>query len=87
MRKTRPDTKPRKAGKISKNMILAETVMNFPETVPVFQKHGLHCIGCAVAAYESIEAGALAHGIDPDSLVRDLNAAVQKPKSKQSHGR
>ena len=65
--------------KISKDMRLAEVIMQHPETVPVFQKHGLHCIGCAVAAYESLEQGARAHGIDPDTLVRDLNKVLKKP--------
>ena len=77
--KAKPKARTQKAGKIKKSMSLAEVIMNHPETVPVFQKHGLHCIGCAVAAYESVEQGALAHGIDPDTLVKDLNDAVKKP--------
>ena len=76
--------KAKTAGRITKKMSLAEVIMEFPETAAVFQKHGLHCIGCAVAAYESVEQGALAHGIDPDSLVRDLNEATKKASGKQA---
>jgi len=62
--------------KITKEMPIGDVVRNHPETVPVFMKHGLHCIGCAVAAFESIAEGATAHGIDVDALVTDLNQAA-----------
>ncbi len=61
---------------ITKGMPIGDVVKRYPETIPVFMKHGLHCIGCAVAAFESIEEGALAHGIDVDALMTDLNATV-----------
>jgi hybrid cluster-associated redox disulfide protein len=77
--KPKPKSKAGKSQKIEKGMMLAEVVMRYPETIPVFQMRGLHCIGCAVSAYESVEQGALAHGIEPDTLVRDLNNAVKKP--------
>jgi len=61
---------------ITKDMTIQEVVQNNPETIRVFLEHGLHCIGCSVARYENIEQGALAHGIDVDSLIDDLNAVV-----------
>jgi hybrid cluster-associated redox disulfide protein len=59
-------------------------VQRNPETIRVFLEHGLHCIGCAVARYENIEQGALAHGIDVDALVRDLNAKVEEVRRRKS---
>lgn len=61
---------------VSKDMPIGDVVRQHPETVPVFFKHGLHCIGCQVAAYESVADGAAAHGIDIDVLMKDLNEAV-----------
>jgi hybrid cluster-associated redox disulfide protein len=58
---------------ITKEMPIGDVVKSHPETVAVFMQHGLHCIGCAVAAFESIAEGAAAHGIDVDALVTDLN--------------
>jgi hybrid cluster-associated redox disulfide protein len=43
-------------------------------------KHGLHCVGCHVSAFESIEEGAMAHGIDVDALVADLNKIALSEK-------
>jgi hybrid cluster-associated redox disulfide protein len=62
---------------ITKEMPIGDVVKSHPETVPVFMQHGLHCIGCAVAAFESIAEGAAAHGIDVEALVGDLNKATE----------
>lgn len=64
--------------KITKTMGIQETVEKYPESVPVFFKHGLGCLGCAAAHFETIEQGANAHGIDVDALVADLNKAVEQ---------
>ncbi|MEW6553031.1 MAG: DUF1858 domain-containing protein [Actinomycetota bacterium] len=58
---------------ITKDMTIQEVVESNPETIRVFLEHGLHCIGCAVARFENIEQGAMAHGIDVDALIKDLN--------------
>ena len=34
------------------------------------------CLGCASAHYESIEQGAMAHGMNLDQLMAALNEAV-----------
>lgn len=62
--------------KITKDMPIAEVVETYPETIPVFQMHGLGCIGCAVAKLENIEQGATLHGLDIERLMKDLNAAI-----------
>ena len=64
---------------ITKNMPIGEVVQKYPEAIPVFLQHGLMCFGCAVARFENIEQGAIAHGIDAEALIKDLNAAVAKP--------
>ena len=63
-------------GKITKEMGLIEIVQNYPKTIEIFQKYGLGCIGCAAARFENLEAGAKVHGIDPDKMVEELNAAI-----------
>ena len=64
--------------KITKDSNLGEIAQKYPETIDVFMKHGLHCIGCVAAQYETLEQGAKAHGIDVKKLVDDLNKAVKK---------
>lgn len=62
---------------ITKEMSITEIVMKWPETAGTFMKHGMHCLGCAAARFESVEQGAVAHGIDPEALIEDLNATVE----------
>ena len=61
---------------ITKEMPIGEVVQNYPQTIEVFLKHGLMCFGCAIARFENVEQGATAHGINVDTLMNDLNAAV-----------
>lgn len=63
---------------ITKDNTIEEVVTKYPETMMVFMKHGLHCVGCHVSAFESIEEGAMAHGINVDDLVSDLNKVTSK---------
>jgi len=62
---------------ITKEMSISEIVQNHPQTVRVFLSHGLMCIGCAAARFESLQQGALAHGIDLEALLKDLNEVVE----------
>ena len=61
---------------ITKDMGIMEIVQNHPETVEVFQKFGMGCIGCAAAHFENLEAGAKVHGIDIEAMVDAMNELV-----------
>ena len=63
---------------ITKEMSIGEVVQKHPETVPVFMRHGLGCLGCALARFENIQQGAVAHGIDVDALMKALNEVVSE---------
>ncbi|MEA3558302.1 MAG: DUF1858 domain-containing protein [Candidatus Thermoplasmatota archaeon] len=58
---------------ITRDMGISDVIQKYPQLVPVFVQHGLGCIGCALANFESIEQGAVAHGMDVDALMTDLN--------------
>jgi len=62
---------------ITKDMTIKQAVSKFPKTVDVFRRHGMGCFGWASARYENIEQGALAHGVDPEILIRELNEAAK----------
>ena len=55
---------------------IGDVLKQYPQTLRVFLSHGLMCVGCAVARFENIRDGALAHGINVEALIKDLNAAV-----------
>ncbi len=63
---------------VNKQMSIAEVVMKWPESAGAFMESGLHCYGCAAARFETIEQGALAHGIDPDKLIEKINSIIEE---------
>ena len=63
-------------GKVTKEMGIMEIVQEHPESVAIFQKYGMGCLGCAAARFENLEAGARVHGFDPDEMVADINALI-----------
>ncbi|MBU2602111.1 MAG: DUF1858 domain-containing protein [Actinobacteria bacterium] len=65
----------------TKDMAILDALQADPRARDVFTAHGLACIGCMGAMMESIEDGARMHGLDPQSILRDLNALVPLPAS------
>jgi len=64
---------------ITKDMNIGEVVARYPETAEIMLGYGLHCIGCHVNPYESIEAGAFGHGMGKETveqMVGEMNEAV-----------
>jgi hybrid cluster-associated redox disulfide protein len=61
---------------IDKKMSIEEVVRKYPEAIVIFERHGLGCLGCQAALFESIEQGAEVHGINVDALIADLNKGV-----------
>lgn len=77
MKKPKAPTGSARVG-INKKMKIDEVIKKYPETVEIFMKHSFHCIGCVAASFESIEQGAIAHGIDVEELVQELNKVISK---------
>ncbi len=67
--------------KITKDMKIDEIIEKNPNAVEIMFKYGLHCIGCAVASYESLEEGAKAHGLNEEDIkemVKEINELEEK---------
>lgn len=67
-------------GKISKDMTISEVVAKYPRTIEIFLEHGMGCFGCGVAQFETVEQGAIAHGLNLKKLMLSLNKAVSRKK-------
>jgi hybrid cluster-associated redox disulfide protein len=61
------------AERINKKMSFAEIMEKNPNAAEILFKNGMHCIGCAMAMSETLEEGAIAHGLNPDKIVKELN--------------
>jgi len=58
---------------ITKDMLIGDVVKSYPQSVEIMLEHGMHCVGCHVATWETLEQGTMSHGIDVDKLVDDIN--------------
>ena len=65
---------------ITKELLLGDIIRKHPETVETMLSHGMHCVGCHVATWESLEQASKAHGIDTEKLLKDLNNTIKGGK-------
>lgn len=62
-------------------MTLGEVVGKYPKAIGPMLKRGMHCVGCHVAAFETVEQGAKAHGMgdkEIGEMLKEMNKAVSK---------
>ncbi len=68
---------------INKNTNIAELIEQNPEMNDVLYEYGLYCGDCYAAGYDTLEAGAMSHGLEEDEieeLIQELNKKVVKKK-------
>lgn len=70
----------KKSSAITKDSIISDVVLAHPETIAIFLQYGLHCVGCSMAQFDTIASGARSHGINPEYVVKDLNAYIAKAR-------
>ena len=59
--------------KITKKLTFAEIIDKNPDAAKKLAELGLFCGGCPMAQFETIGNGAIAHGLDPNELIKKLN--------------
>lgn len=66
---------------ISRTTTIGEIVEKYPQTVDTLLSYGVHCVGCHVSPFESLEDGFRGHGLSEekiDDAVIKLNEVVQE---------
>lgn len=69
--------------KIDKNTNIAELIEQNPEMNEVLYEYGLYCGNCYAASYDTLEAGAMSHGLEEEEiaeLIQELNKKATKRK-------
>ena len=65
---------------VTENMMVGDVIEKYPEAAEVLFESGMHCFGCAMASFETLEQGCLAHGLDPDEIVNKINKKLEDKK-------
>ena len=60
----------------NKNMLVGDVIRADNRTVNVLMEMGLSCVGCPGSQMESLEEAAMVHGLDINTMIQKLNAAV-----------
>ena len=66
--------------KITKETTIGEIVEKYPQAVETLMSFGVHCIGCHVSPFESLEMGFKGHGLDDATIeeaVKKLNEIIE----------
>jgi hybrid cluster-associated redox disulfide protein len=61
---------------IQPELIVDHVLARWPETIPVFIKHGMACVGCDMSRFETIESAAGIYHIEVGELVQELKQAI-----------
>ena len=54
--------------KVTKDDNLSTLLQKYPEVEEILTDYGLHCVGCALNAFDSVEAGSKVHGMDDEEI-------------------
>lgn len=64
--------------KVTKDMIIADMINMDRGIIPILMNAGMHCIGCPSAQGETLEEASLVHGLDADTIVKEINNYLEK---------
>ncbi len=64
---------------ITKDITIGDMVKKYPASAEVVTKYGVHCVGCHVSPFETLEMGLKGHGYDDskvDMIVAEVNQVL-----------
>ena len=63
---------------VNKDMNIMEAVEKYPVIAQVLMRYGLGCVGCIISSAETLGEGIAAHGLNPDIIIEEVNAILEK---------
>lgn len=63
--------------KITKDTLIVDLLQLDRDVSGLLMGYGMHCLGCMLANNETIGQACMAHGIDADTLIDDINRHLQ----------
>ena len=62
---------------LSTDQVVADVLARWPQTTPVFFRHHLICVGCAMSRFETLGEIAAVYDLDLASFLGELRQAVE----------
>ena len=67
--------------RVNKTDLISDVVEKYPKASEIMMDYGLHCAGCFLNQFETVEEGAKLHGMtDPEieTMLKDINTKLKK---------
>ncbi|HEX6305465.1 MAG TPA: DUF1858 domain-containing protein [Anaerolineales bacterium] len=63
---------------ITPDLTVADLLARWPETIPVFIKHKLSCVGCAMAPFDSLSEVAKIYDLGCECFLNELRSVIEE---------
>jgi len=60
-------------------MTVADLLANYPEAIPVFLSNKMSCVGCSMAAFETLADAARIYNLQPEKFKQELIIRITNP--------
>ncbi len=71
-------------GLLSPRSSVADLLARWPQVIPVFLQHRMSCVGCSMAAFETLEDAARIYGIRYDVFSGELEKTIAEKLQKSA---
>lgn len=58
--------------------LVDDIMRRWPSTIRVFLKYRMHCVGCPIACFHTVEEACREHGVDTMTVLADLRLAAAR---------
>jgi len=62
-------------------LTVAELVTRWPQTIKVFVRHRMACVGCAISPFETLAEVTTIYGLDPNCFLRELAQTIEQSEA------
>ena len=68
--------------KLEADLIVADVLTCWPQTIPVFTHHRMACVGCAMAPFETLAEVAEVYGLELSCFLSELEQMIDRTKER-----
>lgn len=58
---------------------LSDLMRRWPETIPVFMRYKMLCVGCLVTPFHTVTDACAEYHVDEDVFLEELRVAIDEP--------
>jgi hybrid cluster-associated redox disulfide protein len=70
---------------LTADLAVAEVMDGWPETIPVFLRYRMACVGCPIAPFETLAEVAVIYRLDLDRFVSELRQTIRTKEDAHSY--